>query len=205
MGLMGVVGLPRAFVFRVSADDPHPAPWIRVKLSAALGQAFYPQPSWGRLADLWESFYPFRETDPELRTTLTALERTIPELVALLTGHRQAGLQGYSLMEALRVEDLDPARLRNSLEGWRSAPQGMYRERPIVAMAAIGQGRADGRITPEEESIVLGKLLTHWALKSTLQAAAGCARAPSHRCKCQGSRREERISTSTRRTSWQIQ
>ena len=51
----------------------------------------------------------------------------------------------------------------------------MYRARPIVAFATIGQGRADGKITPEEESTVLGKLLTHWALTSTLEAAAGCA------------------------------
>ena len=44
MGLMGVVSLPRAFVFRINPDDPHPAPWIRVKLSAAIGKALYPQP-----------------------------------------------------------------------------------------------------------------------------------------------------------------
>jgi hypothetical protein len=40
--LMSVVSLPRAFVFRVNADDPHPSPWIRVKLSVALGRPFYP-------------------------------------------------------------------------------------------------------------------------------------------------------------------
>ena len=51
----------------------------------------------------------------------------------------------------------------------------MYKARPIMAFAAIGQGRAEGKITPEEESVVLGKLLTHWALTSTLEAAAGCA------------------------------
>src|SRR5690349_11284455 len=30
MGLMGVVSLPRPFVFRINLDDPHPAPWVRV-------------------------------------------------------------------------------------------------------------------------------------------------------------------------------
>ena len=34
LGLMAVVSLPRAFVFRLNMDDPHPMPWIRVKLSA---------------------------------------------------------------------------------------------------------------------------------------------------------------------------
>ena len=31
----------------------------------------------------------------------------------------------------------------------------------------------EGKITPEEESTVIGKLLTHWALWSTLAAASG--------------------------------
>lgn len=63
LGLMGVVSLPRPFVFRVNLDDPHPIPWIRGKLSCAMGNALYPHPQWGRLAALWESFYPTRELD----------------------------------------------------------------------------------------------------------------------------------------------
>src|SRR5262249_1392251 len=49
LGLMGVVSLPRSFVFRLDLDDPHPMPWLRVKLSTAMGQALYPHPQWGRL------------------------------------------------------------------------------------------------------------------------------------------------------------
>jgi len=41
-GLIAVVSLPRAFVFRVAMDDPHPFPWVRVKLSCALGHALFP-------------------------------------------------------------------------------------------------------------------------------------------------------------------
>jgi hypothetical protein len=37
LGLMAVVSLPRAFVFRIALDDPHPVPWLRVKLSCAMG------------------------------------------------------------------------------------------------------------------------------------------------------------------------
>ena len=50
LGLIGVVSLPRAFVFRVGVDDPHPIPWIRVKLSAAIGDCLYPHPQWRQLA-----------------------------------------------------------------------------------------------------------------------------------------------------------
>ena len=40
--LIGVVSLPRVFVFRMGLDDPHPIPWIRVKISSAIGAALYP-------------------------------------------------------------------------------------------------------------------------------------------------------------------
>ncbi len=175
LGLMSVVSLPRVFVFRVNTADPHPTPWIRVKLSAALGQAFYPQPGWSRLVELWESYYPRSGAAPQQREVMLLLERTIPELVQLLVNHRPAALRGRSVREALDTDELRPARLRALLSRWRHAPQQMYRTRPIVVFAAIGQGRVDGEITPEEESAVIGKLLTHWALWSTLQAAAGCA------------------------------
>jgi hypothetical protein len=175
LGLMGVVSLPRAFVFRVNANDPHPAPWIRVKLSAALGQAFYPQAAWNHLAGLWDSYYPLAGAAQKQRDVFTLLERTIPTLVGTLLHHRPAALRGRSLVEALDTDELQPSRLRGLLQGWRRSPQHMYRTRPIVVFAAIGQGRVEGKITPEEESAVIGKLLTHWALWSTLQAAAGCA------------------------------
>ena len=59
-GLISVVSLPRVFVFRLGADDPHPVPWIRVLLSCALGKAVYPHPEWAKAAELWRTLYPLR-------------------------------------------------------------------------------------------------------------------------------------------------
>ncbi|HEV8039693.1 MAG TPA: hypothetical protein VGP62_12570 [Bryobacteraceae bacterium] len=76
-----------------------------------------------------------------------------------------------------------------ALERWRSSPSEMYIAWPTIALAVIGQGRVDGKITPEEESIVVGKLLGHWALESTLQAAANCVApvpTPTRPCGCHG-------------------
>jgi hypothetical protein len=203
MGLMAVVSLPRPFVFRLDARDPHPMPWIRVKLSAAMGHVLYPQPAWERLVNLWESYYPPRSLDPDQHDILAMLEHTIPALVMLIIHHRPAALRGKTLVEVLDLEELWPARLRSHLQHWRSEPQDMYRARPIVVFATIGQGRADGKITPEEESTVLGKLLTHWALTSTLEAAAGCAAPqPPGDTFQRGIERDEPLSTTTRRTPW---
>jgi hypothetical protein len=187
LGLMGVVSLPRAFVFRLNADDPHPTPWIRVKLSAAFGQALYPQPAWDHLAQLWEAYYPLKRLNQTQMRLLRMLEKTTPALVAVLVNHRPAALRGRSLVESLDVGERQPARLRALLDRWRSSPREMYEAAPTVVLAAIGQGRVDGKITPEEESVVVGKLLGHWALQSTLQAAANCVipvPTPAPSCGC---------------------
>jgi len=197
MGLMGVVSLPRVFVFRITLDDPHPAPWIRVKVSAAIGQALYPQPPWKHLSDLWESYYPLHGATEEQQRVFGMLERTMPELVRVIANHRPPSLGGRSLTEALNTEELEPARLTHLLARWRAAPWEMYHERPIVVFAALGQGRIDGAITPEEESTVLAKTLQHWAVTSTLNAAAGCAAKPVRACACSAiTHHNRRVSTS---------
>lgn len=202
MGLMGVVSLPRAFVFRLSENDPHPTPWIRVKLSAAIGKAIYPQEHWDQLAKLWESYYPLDELDVERTRLFRLLEQTIPALVTLLLTHRLRALQGRSLLEALDTDELQPARLRGLLRRWRIAPQEMYRARPIVVFAAIGQGRADGKVSPEEEGAVIGKVLTYWAVWTSLDAAAGCTTSPQYRHTCRACIERFRKSSEIRSKSW---
>ncbi len=81
-GLMTIVSLPRPFVFHMSGDDPHPMPWIRVRLSCAVGAALYPDPQWQQLGDLWTALYPLEHLTPAQRTAIAALERTMPEFVA---------------------------------------------------------------------------------------------------------------------------
>ena len=78
LGLIGVVSLPRAFVFRLNVDDPHPMPWIRVKLSAAIGEALYPHPQWQRLSATWESFYPPEGVAPDTQALLQELQASCP-------------------------------------------------------------------------------------------------------------------------------
>lgn len=173
-GLMGVLALPRYFVFRLSLDDPHPAPWIRLKLSCALGRALYPHPQWDRLERLWESFYPLAGLPREQQATFALLQQTMPGLAALIAHHRPKALRGASLKEVLAVNELQPARLRLLFDAWHAAPVRMRRAPPVLVFAATGQARAEGRISPAEESRILTRMLTHWALQRALAPAAQC-------------------------------
>jgi hypothetical protein len=177
-GLMGVVSLPRPFVFRVTVDDPHPMPWIRVKLSCALGQALYPHPQWQHLAALWEACYPIGNLDQERRALIAALEQSMPAFVTLLVNHRPRALRGRSLGEVLATPERQPGNLAAAFELWHGQAELMRRAPPSLVFAAIGQARADGRMSPEEESRLLAYLLTYWALRSTLDTSALCAKRP---------------------------
>lgn len=178
LGLMGVVSLPRPFVFRANLDDPHPMPWIRVKLSCALGAALYPHPQWQRTAEAWAAFYPLTRLGDQRGGLVQRLEAAIPQLVALLLAHRPPRLRGRSLREALDTTPRQPARLAALFQGWRQSPIRMYRAPPSVAFAVLGQAKADGRLSPEAESELLGKLLTYWAMRSTLSPTALGNRTP---------------------------
>jgi hypothetical protein len=178
LGLIGVVSLPRPFVFRINVDDPHPAPWIRVKLSCAIGDALYPHPQWKRIADLWESYYPLADLDGERKKLLAQLQQTLAEFVTIMIDHRPQALRGRSLREAMKVEERTPARLAALFSTWNKAPPQMYRASPSLVFAVLGQAKADGGLSPKDESDLLAKLLTFWAMRSTLDASAYCAAIP---------------------------
>jgi hypothetical protein len=180
-GLMAVVSLPRAFVFRINVDDPHPVPWLRVKLSCAMGDALYPHPQWARLAAMWEAFYPTHGLDAESLRLLQRLQALMPAFVSVLVQHRPAALRGRTLAQVLDVAERRPARLALLFGLWTRLPALMYRAPPSLVFAVIGQARSDGRLSPEDESLLLGKLLTHWALASTLDTSQACAAAPGRR------------------------
>jgi hypothetical protein len=168
-GLMAIVSLPRAFVFRMNPEDPHPMSWIRVRLSCAMGAALYPDPQWMLLSEMWAAFYPL---DDDLtgaqRNVIDALEATMPEFVRFLLDQRPPALAGDSLFEALRSEDRAPARLRAQHRAWRDSFPAMRAAQPSLTCAVLGQARADGSITPERESRRLADLLTYWALRQAL-------------------------------------
>jgi hypothetical protein len=175
LGLIGVVSLPRPFVFRIDLDDPHPVPWLRVKLSAAMGHALYPHPQWRRLAALWEELYPPNGIDGAQLALFRRIEAQMPAFVALLVNHRPIRLGGRSLPDVLRTIAYTPDRLAALFTAWLSDPAAMYRARPTTVFATLGQASADGRLNPEDESRLVGKLLTFWALKTTLDTSYECA------------------------------
>jgi len=187
LGLMSVVGLPAWYVFRANTDDVHPTPWIRVKLSCALGDALYPHRQWRELADLWAALYPPDGLDPAPRQQLAAVEATVPRFVALLLGHRPPSLNGRALGDVMVLAEREPARLAHLWRACRAGEIRLHDLAPSLAFAVLGQARATDALSPEKESRLVEDLLTYWALRRALTvtevpaapALPAAARAPS--------------------------
>src|SRR5262249_20051724 len=150
------------------------------KLSCAIGGALYPHRQWEELARLWQSFYPTAALDKDRRRVLAALEATMDSFVTLMIHHRPRTLQGRSLMEVMPLRERQPALLSTYWQSWRKTPGRLRRVSPSLAFAVLGQARADGLLGAQQESDLVAKLLTHWALRSTLDIAAMCATQAEH-------------------------
>jgi hypothetical protein len=172
LGLMGVVSLPKPFVFRFTLNDPHPFPWIRVMLSAAIGDRLYPDPQWTQLRRLWMELYPLPGAIPTVVEVIRQLVPTIPELTGLIATHAPAKLSGSTLWDALAHESRRPEPLRHLFATCAARPDLAAGVRPALRLAAIGQARWDGRLTARQESRVVSRILTGWAKRSTLRMAA---------------------------------
>jgi hypothetical protein len=175
LGLIGIVSLPRWFIFRLNLDDPHPFPFFRVLLSCAMGSALYPHRQWGALASVFESFYPPVDLGAARSGIIALLRATLPRFIALLTNHRPQSLRGASLREVVASVDRGPDRLLAWYERWRVAPNTMKSAPPTLIFAVFGRARVTGKLSPEQENRWLGKLITYWALRSTLDIADVCA------------------------------
>jgi hypothetical protein len=178
LGLISLVSLPRVFVFQLSTEDPHPAPWIRVKLSCAVGNALFPHPQWAALARLWESLYPVAPLRAKTGAVLAMLEASMPEFVDTLINFRPPALRGRSLHEVMPVKERQPAQLAALFRAWAASPAQMRTAPPTLVFAVIGQARADGKISPEAESKILADLLRYWAMRSALDTLDICATQP---------------------------
>lgn len=172
LGLIGVVSLPRAFVFRIGVDEPHPFPWIRVRLAIEMGRALWPDRQWDALDRLWADLYPPTGLDPLRATAIALLEQTKADLARELLEHRPRALRGARLRDVFDLPARSPARLRATFAAWRRAPTAALATPPSLAFAVLGQARADGALPPGAEGRITARLLTAWAVGRAFQRPA---------------------------------
>lgn len=163
LGLMGVVTLPKYFQFRLDLDDPHPAPYARVKLSCAFGKALFPHPQWDRLWNLWTLFYPTEGLAEDKLELLRQLDEEMPAFIELVNNHRPPLLKGKPLHAIFPLADRQPAKLQALFSGWQKDPLLIERAPPTLVFAVMGQAKSDLALQADEESRILTQQLRNWA------------------------------------------
>jgi hypothetical protein len=148
----------------------------------------FPDSQWRRLESVWRSFYPLAGLDPERLALVKLLEATMPEFIQLLINHRVAALDGRTLPEILRHEERRPERLKMLFKRWRARQSEILHVPPPLALAVLGQAKADFLLSPEGETRAVLSLLRAWALQRTLSLTGS----PHTKCNCRPRRSEEK-------------
>jgi hypothetical protein len=163
LGLMGVVTLPKYFQFRLDLDDPHPAPYVRVKLSCAFGKVLYPHRQWDRIWQLWQLFYPTDDLAADKIALLKSLDEEEENFVQLVLRHKPAALKGNQTADILPFAQRQPAQLQQLFQQWKVNASLIERAPPTLVFAVLGQAKFDQAISAEEENRFLTQQLRNWA------------------------------------------
>lgn len=163
LGLMGVVTLPKYFQFRLDLDDPHPAPYVRVKLSCAFGKALYPHEQWDKLWQLWKQFYSEDDLPQDKKTLLQRLNEEEADFVKLVLQYKASVLKGKNLTDIFPVTKRQPAQLQQIFQQWKQQPGLIQKVPPTLLFAVTGQAKFDLVINAKEENNLLTQQLRYWA------------------------------------------
>ena len=148
VGLLAVVSLPPYFVFRPSGEDPHPTPYLRVLISASIGQALYPDPQWAAMRRTWKRLYPVDGLPADRRAELERIERGILAFVRLLLNHRSGQLDGRRLGDLWPVRERHPQRLTCPAPALGRRPG---RDGPAAAVTGV-RGDRSGEVRRADRS-----------------------------------------------------
>ncbi len=163
LGLMGVVTLPKYFQFRLDLDDPHPAPYVRVKLSCAFGSKLFPHPQWQRLWNVWQTFYTTNDLPSHKKQLLNQLQQEENEFVDMVLHHQTPALKGKTVADIFPYRQRQPSMLQQLFEQWKRKPQLIEQAPPTLVFAVTGQAKHDLVISANEESKLLTDRLLNWA------------------------------------------
>jgi hypothetical protein len=108
--------------------------------------------------------YPTDELGADKQDLLRRLEAVLPAFAELVFNHRPASLRGQRVADIFPAAERQPDQLRALYDTWQQHPHLRERGAPSLVFAVVGQAKADGRITTNEEVRVLGHMLNHWAL-----------------------------------------
>ena len=160
-GIKEILNLPRAHVFRISWNDPHPPPYLRVLLCFDWCRHVWGSGIWDRWEREWRDLYPIESAPPSTRSLMIKLSHFIPAVTSILLRTRFRSLNGKRIPELFDMAILAPSELkRRAVE----AKNGYIDLRGIPCSSHL----AVFRLIKERESLdenTLDAVMTRWLLE----------------------------------------
>lgn len=157
-GIRDLLSLPPGLVFRVSATDPHPPPYLRVLLGFELCRQMWGLGAWDRWERRWRCLYPLRGVPPRTLDVLAQAERCLPVIAGALLTTRFQTLGGRRIRDLFQLSLVHPERLQASvaqLSATRALPEGTP---PCTALAIFSALREQTKLG----EAAIDALMTDW-------------------------------------------
>jgi hypothetical protein len=185
-GLQRLLSLPRAWLFRMIPNDPHPPGYLRNRFALALAHRWHPH---GVLSALARRVGTAQDATSHPSTgRIAALDCATAAVAEALAHHRFRGLGNRSFANACEIGALAPRRALRLLG--RIGHRSLLDERPLLGLAALNFGRLTGPLEVRRFHREVGSWLTRLAERhySGLRAApivtARDGIVPSSACSC---------------------
>lgn len=161
-GIKDILSLPPADVFKISFNDPHPAPWLRVLLSIEWAKrAWGEQGIYNSWEKDWLNSYPLKYALPKSQKLLGIIHSYFPLINDVLFSARFSALNGKTLPSLFDLHRLNPRNLELQASAFLKTGKLSLSSSPSEHIALFALLRENGMISEE----LLDKIMTQWFVK----------------------------------------
>lgn len=159
---MEILSLPPSHVFKVSATDPHPPPFLRVLLAFEWCRHQWGTGDWDAWEKQWLTTYPLEAASARDRKVLAAGRRYVPTVSRALFHTKFSALEERAIPSLFDLNRSDPARLERLIRDAESS--GILNLSELSPCGQLALFRTlRNKSTLSEQS--LDRLMTAWLIR----------------------------------------
>jgi hypothetical protein len=156
-----ILALPPSQVFRISATDPHPPPYLRVLLSFDWCRQVWGTGIWDDWEREWNEFYRLENAPIETRDILAKAKQYLPVISRVLLHAKFRVLNGRTLPDLFNLSALVPTDIRRIAQQARNGQIDLKGLPPSAHLAVFRLIKEHGGFTEE----AIDNLMTQWLLR----------------------------------------
>ena len=159
--IMEILTLPQEIVFRISATDPHPPPFLRVLLAFQWCRQQWGSGDWDEWERQWLAIYPLDEASARDRKVLSAAKRYLPAVSRALFYTKFSTPNNRTIPSVFDLDRIAPLRLESIIrEAESSGILDLSELSPCGQLALFRTLRNKSKLSEQS----LDRLMTTWLI-----------------------------------------